>query len=140
VTPTAFTGSESAIDFTVGKYVGHGNRLVGKDVWFKSLWTSSLQLLDGAVVYYTFNASFNAMGEGPMNGKFTMAVGGGTLEGTVIGKMFLASDGTELQGTFNYVGIGKGGSIDGMKLTCSELYHEALDYTYAYGDLNGYIK
>ena len=76
-----------------------------------------------------------------MQGKFTMTVGGGTLEGTVEGKMFIASDGSELQGIFSYVGHGKGGTIDGMKLSCTETYHEALDhYSYAYGDLVGYIK
>lgn len=137
---TTFTGTEVAIGFADGMYVGKGNRLVGKGVWFESLWTSSLPLLDGAVADYTFNVSFNASGEGPMQGKFTMAVGGGTFEGTVEGKMFVASDGSELQGIFSYVGHGKGGTIDGMKLSCTETYHEALDYSYAYGDLVGDIK
>jgi hypothetical protein len=138
---TAFTGREDAIGFQDGKHVGLGNRMVGKGVWFESLWSATVPLLDGAVVDYMFNASFNLAGEGPMQGKFTMTVGGGTIEGTVEGKMFMASDGSELQGTFKYVGQGKGGSIDGMKLSCSEIYHEALDrYSYAYGDLNGYIQ
>jgi hypothetical protein len=139
---TTFTAREDPIDYLPGNTVAiKGNRLVGKDVWFKSLWTSSLPLLDGAVAEYTFNASFNALGEGPMQGKFTMDAGGGTFEGTVEGKMFVASDGSELQGIFSYVAHGKGGTIDGMKLSCSETYHEALDhYSYAYGDLVGYIK
>jgi hypothetical protein len=143
---TTFTGTETTIDFAYGKDVGmgKGNRLVEKGVWFESDWSINGELeplLDGAVVDYTFNVSFNASGEGPMQGKFTMMVGGGTLEGTVEGKMFIASDGSELQGIFSYVGHGKGGTIDGMKLSCTETYHEALDhYSYAYGDLVGYIK
>jgi hypothetical protein len=134
MTMTAFTGKESAYDFGVGKYVGKGNRLVGKDVWFTSLWSTSESVLNGWAEY-TFNASFNAHGEGPMQGKFTLTAGGGTWSGTVEGKMFMASDGG-LQGTFNYVGQGKGGSIDGMKLSCTETYYDS-DW---HGDLVGFIK
>ena len=139
---TTFTGREDLIDFAYGKDVGmgKGNRLVEKGVWFKSLWTSSLTLLDGALAEYTFNASFNASGEGPMQGKFKMTVGGGTFEGTVEGKMFTVSE-DEMQGIFKYVGHGKGGTIDGMKLSCTETYYESKSYAYwPYGDLVAYIK
>jgi hypothetical protein len=141
VTLTTFTGREDPIYFADGKLVGRGNRLVDKGIVFQSLWaTSEPDLLNGTA-YYTFNASLNASGEGPMQGKFTMTVGDGTWEGTVEGKMFMASDGSELQGTFNYVAHGKGGTIDGMQLSCSELYHESLTNAfYPYGELDGYIK
>jgi hypothetical protein len=143
VTLIPFTATEMATGYVPGKLVGNGNRTVYKGVvFYLDHWTNitgPADLLNGPVVY-TFDASFNALGEGPMQGKFTMTVGGGTWEGTVEGKMFMASDGSELQGAFNYVAQGKGGSIDGMKLSCSESYHEALDYSYSYGDLDGYIK
>jgi hypothetical protein len=136
----AFTATEYAIGFVDGKYVGRGNRIVDKGALFTSAWVTTEPLLGNTAVY-TFNASFNALGEGPMQGKFTMDADGGTWVGTVEGKMFVSSDGSELQGTFKYVAQGKGGSIDGMQLSCSEIYHEALDhYSYAYGDLNGYIQ
>jgi hypothetical protein len=135
----SFTGREDIIDFQYGTFVGSGKRTVAKGVWFKSLWSATVPLLEGAVVDYTFDASFNGSGEGPMQGTFTMAVGGGTLEGTVEGKMFLASEGPDfLQGTFKYEGHGKGGSIDGMKLSCIEHYHEGGSAPY--GELNGYIE
>jgi hypothetical protein len=138
---TTFTGREDLIDFAYGKDVSKGNRLVEKGVWFESLWTiNGVELLDGAVVDYTFNVSFNDLGEGPMQGKFTMTVGGGMLEGTVEGKMFAISE-DELQGIFKYVGHGKGGTIDGLKFSCTETYHESKSYAfYPYGDLVGYIK
>lgn len=140
---TTFTGTETTMDFAYGKVVGmgKGNRLVEKGVWFKSLWTiNGVTLLDGAMVDYTFNVSFNALGEGPMQGKFAMTVGGGTLEGTVEGTMFAISE-DELQGIFKYVGHGKGGTIDGIKFSCTETYHESKSYAfYPYGDLVGYIK
>jgi hypothetical protein len=140
MTLTPFTATEYAIDYVDGKHVGRGNRMVVKGAVFTSALVTSEPLL-GKTAVYTFDASFNALGEGPMQGKFTMMACGGTWEGTVEGRMFLASDGSELQGTFKYVAQGKGGSIDGMKLSCSESYHEALDhYSYAYGDLNGYIQ
>jgi hypothetical protein len=124
-----FTGREDMIDFHDGKYVGNGNRTVGKDVWFESLWSASVPLLDGAVVDYTFNASFNGSGEGPMQGRFTMAVGGGTFEGTVEGKMFAVTEDIN-QGIFKYVAQGKGGSIDGMKLSCTETYYESRSFAF----------
>jgi hypothetical protein len=140
ITMTTFTGSEVTVDFLDGKYVASGKRLVDKGVWFESIWSSSLPLLDGAVVDYTFNVSFNGSGEGPMQGKFTMTVGGGTLEGQVEGTMFAVSE-DELQGIFKYVGHGKGGTIDGMKFSCTETYHESKSYAFwPYGDLAGYIK
>jgi len=140
VTGTTFTGTEVTVDFLDGKYVASGKRMVDKGVWFQSLWTSSISLLDGAVVDYTFNVSFNASGEGPMQGKFTMTVGGGTLEGTVEGTMFAVNE-DEMQGIFKYVGHGKGGTIDGIKIFCTETYHESKSYAFwPYGDLVGYIK
>jgi hypothetical protein len=140
ITGTTFTGTEVTVDFLDGKYVASGKRVVDKGVWFQSLWASSIPLLDGAVVDYTFNVSFNASGEGPMQGKFTMTVGGGTLEGTVEGTMFAVNE-DELQGIFKYVGHGNGGTIDGMKISCTETYHESKSYAFwPYGDLVGYIK
>jgi len=139
VTSITFTATEEATSVEYGRFAGRGNRMVAKDVVFYAPWTTEEPLVSGVAVY-TFNASFNALGEGPMQGKFTMEVGGGTWEGTVEGKMFVAPDGSELQGIFSYVAHGKGGTIDGMKLSCTETYHEALDYSYAYGDLVGYIK
>jgi hypothetical protein len=135
-----FTGREDIIDFQYGKFVGSGNRTVGKGVWFESIWTASVSLLNGAVVDYTFNASFNPTGQGPMQGKFTMTVGGGRFEGTVEGKMFAVTEDIK-QGIFKYVAQGIGGSIDGMKLSCTETYHESkTNVFWPYGDLNGYIQ
>lgn len=141
ISVTTFTGREDIIDFLDGIYVAtKSKRVVGKGVWFKSVWTSSLPLLDGAVVEYTLNASFNDSGVGPMQGKFTMSLGGGTFEGTLEGKMFAVSE-DEMQGIFKYVGHGIGGTIDGMKLTCTETYHESKSYAFwPYGDLVGFIK
>ena len=141
MTMTTFTGREDLIDFAYGKDVGKGNRLVQKGVWFESIWTiSGVPFLNGAVVDYSFNVSFNSLGEGPMQGKFTMEVGGGTFEGTVEGKMFTINE-DEMQGIFTYVGHGKGGTIDGMKLSCTETYYESKSYAYwPYGDLVGSIK
>jgi hypothetical protein len=135
-----FTGTEAPIDFKDGRYVGNDKRVVGKGVWFQSIWSSTLPLLDGAVVDYTFNGSFNASGEGPMQGTFKMEVGGGTFEGTVEGKMFSVTEDIK-QGNFKYVGHGKGGTIDGMKLTCTETYYESKSYVFfPYGELVGSIK
>jgi hypothetical protein len=140
MTETTFTGREDPIDFAYGKVVGEGSRLVEKGIWFKSIVTSNLPLLNNVEAEYTFNVSFNDLGEGPMKGKFTMTVGGGTLEGTVEGKMFAVSE-DEMQGIFKYVGQGKGGIIDGLKLFCTETYYESKSYAYyPYGDLVGYIK
>lgn len=141
ITLTTFTGREDIIDFLDGIYIAtKGKRVVGKGAWFKSIWTSNVPLLNGAVVEYTLNASFNATGEGPLQGKFTMSLGGGTLEGTLEGKMFAVSE-DEMQGTFKYVGRGKGGTIDGMKFSCMETYHESKSYAFfPYGDLVGFIK
>ena len=145
ITVKNFTGREDLVDYLPGDTVAaKDNRVVGKGVWFESSWTIDdgplYELLNGAVVDYTFNASFNISGEGPMQGKFTMAVGGGTLEGTVEGKMFSVTEDL-MQGTFKYVGQGKGGSIDGMKLFCTETYYESKSYGFwPYGDLVGFIK
>ena len=46
-----------------------------------------------------------------------------------------------MDGVFKFVGHGKGGTIDGMKISCTETYHESKSYAYwPYGDLVGYIK
>jgi hypothetical protein len=141
MTVTSFTGREDIIDFVDGIYVGtKGNRVVGKGGQFKSIWTSSMPLLNNAEMEFTLHASFNTSGEGPLQGKFTMSLGGGTLEGTLEGKMFAVNE-DEMQGNFKYVGHGKGGTIDGMKLVCTETYHESKSYAFLpYGDLTGFIK
>jgi hypothetical protein len=137
--PAYFTGTDyygTVSDW--GKSWVAGVRLIEKGVVFEDRWeTDNARVTGDATI--TLKGSLDANGEGPIQGKFTVTpdVGGGMWEGSLEGKMALTGDPSDpLTGTFYLVAQGKGGSIDGMKLSCTELFHEN---TYN-SDLKGYIQ
>jgi hypothetical protein len=113
--PTGFTG-EGEI-----KLVG-GNWII-KDYGVIENFTSADPLVSGTMVHYLSLTIDAVTGEGPCHGSWTITptenTGGGVWEGTYEGYRSLSGVPGEWTLPLNVVGHGRGGTIDGMKLSAT---------------------
>jgi hypothetical protein len=150
VTITDFTFNDAPIGFTgEGEIKLVGGNWIIKDYGVIENFISPDPLVSGTMVHYLSLTIDAVTGEGPCHGSWTVTPAenteGGVWEGTYEGYRYLSSEPGEWTLPLNVVGHGRGGTIDGLKLSATDtltIYTDGITTLPSYwtGIGNGFYK